>query len=186
MRIYRVVAANSDHQSLVPAYDRVARDDPRLAVRPTIPDGWTPPPLVNLPGKKKVDADFWDYGQGLAFAISDRVAEKLAQEPWCKLVPFVAESLDSRLKPKGEVRRTLLAVVRVADALDREGTKFKPYGVDALDFDQAGAVVFHEDRLPLDGLFLQASGSSFEILATDSFARRYEAEGWTGLRFVPV
>jgi hypothetical protein len=195
MKVYRVEAACNDSQSLVPALDlkQLDRNDPRLTTCPAVADDWTPPPLVHYAGKRKLDPDFWDYDQGQAFAVSDRVAQSLAGEAWCKLIPFTAETFDPKLRPVGMLSRVLLATTLLVDAIDRAQTRFKPYGDEVLDFDQPGAIVFRKEALPASGLFLQRSGASFGIFCAEheecsegSFVAVCAREGWTGLRFRQV
>ncbi|MBV6459577.1 MAG: hypothetical protein HONBIEJF_02726 [Fimbriimonadaceae bacterium] len=195
MTVYRITATNSDNQHLMPAIDKMplGLKDPRLVVGPNMPEDWTPPPLVHMLGKKKIDADFWDYDQGVAFTVSRRVAEALAGEEWCRLVPFVAEAYDAKLKPSGEISGLLLAVTRLVDAVDRDRTRFKPYGNEVLDFDTPGATAFLPERLPHEGMFLHRSGASTVVLAAEapgdgsgSFRAFAERASWSGLRFLPV
>ena len=195
MNVYRVDAVGSDNQSLTPALDLIplSRNDPRLTICPDVEEDWGPPPLVHYAGKRKQDSDFWDYDQGMAFAVSDRVAQSLVGEQWCKLIPFTAETYDHKLRPVGTLSRVLLATTLVLDAIDRAQTRFKPYGDEVLDFDQPGAIVFRAEALPPSGLFLQKSGASFGIFCAEhperseeSFAAVCGREGWSGLRFRQV
>lgn len=195
MNVYRVDAVSSDNQSLIPALDLMplGLNDQRLSICPEVGDGWTPPPLVHIAGKRRLDSDFWDYDQGMAFAVSNRVAQSLAGETWCKLVPFTAEIVDDRLRPAGTLSRVLLATTLLLDAIDRGQTRFKPYGDEVLDFDRPGAIVFRTEALPVSGLFLQESGASFNVFCAEhaehseaSFVNVCAREGWTGLRFRKV
>lgn len=188
MTVYRVTGVSNDNQHLVPTIDKLplGMKDPRLQVGPDIAGDWSPPPLIHMLGKKKIDADFWDYDQGLAFAVSAPVADALAGEDWCRLIPFTAEAYDAKLKPSGDISGILLAVTRLVDAVDRERTRFKPYGNEILDFDTPGATVFLANRLPQDGLFHHRSGASTVIFATAPFRDLVERESWSGLQFRPV
>ena len=187
--IYRL-GINNLTWGLIPLFDIIPEgfNDPRVRVGPEVDENWSPPPLyLYKPRGKGTEPDIWDYDQGQALAVTHEVAASFEGESWCKLFPIRAAVQVGR-KPGRleEIDRLLVATTIVVNVVDAERTQFKPYGDRVLDFDRPGAIVLDKSRLPHTGLFMQPSGVSHCLLATEKFRELAESMGWTGLTFIPI
>jgi hypothetical protein len=195
--VYRVEATHNEYDHILADHRETkdARGDIRFIVGPHIAEDWTAPHLIYAKGTKKIRPNLMAYDQGAAFAADDEAIEKLAlrDADWCRLVSVRADALDHRYKPLGIIEFTLLAVIRLVDAVDRSRTTFKPYGDEILKDHAPDETFFHREKLPTAGMVHHKSGASTSILTYDddahpdeSFKRLFEASGLTGVKFIPV
>lgn len=175
MDTYLVSAVSNDNMHVVSVADDGLPDK-------AIAD-WAPSKLILYKGRKKFDADFWDFDTDRAWLVSERVAEALRGAQWCRLQSLSCEAVDAKGKPCGLIVKTLVHFTRTVDALDAEKTRFKAYGHRIVDLDTPGGLVLNPARVPSEGVFRQPSGSSDLLLAVASFKDQVEGSGWTGLTF---